>query len=223
MAKEKLMQSVKDKEGMTLNQFYRLRKVGILVAVAVVVCVAIYASLLAAVFSGCVVLGAGYVIHAKYQSTLSLSSKTFIPQAFSDEELQAMLGEDFQFPQGDFLDRVDKQVGPWIQEFLIDDNVSVDPTLLLENGGSVNLALGDSVRSAHNRIEDVSLHDDQAGRTKDVLSLMDAAINKRRPPSQFPLITNRAYQRNGQFSCIENGGVDPNKIRPGEPLRIEFH
>ena len=219
-ARMDLMRNVKDKEEMTLDQFYLRRKVGILVAVAVVVCVAIYASLLAAVLSGCVVLGVGYVIHAKYQSTLSMSSQTFIPQAFQDEELQAMLGEDFEFPQSKFLDRVDQQLRPWIQDFLIADGVGADPKLLLENGGSVKPVLGDDTRPAHKRLESVK-PSDQVDRTQEVLSIMDAAINKSRLPPRFPQITGGGYHRNGQFR-IANGGVDRGALRPGEPLRIEF-
>lgn len=59
-------------------------------------------------------------------------------------------------------------------------------------------------------------------RTKDVLSLMDAAICKCRPPSQVPQIATGAYQRNGQFPRIQNGGVDPNGAGSGNLLQIEY-
>lgn len=207
LAKADLMQSVKDNEDMTLNRFYRLRMVGILVAVAVVACIAIYASVFTLVLSGCGVFGAGFFIHTKYKNALSVSSKTFIPQAFPDDELQAMLGEDFQFPQNEFLNRVDIQVDSWVQGFLIEDSKGGDPRLLIEEGNVAKLS------------EDNAQPTEQADRTREVLAIMGSVINTSRPSSQFSQITSRGYRGNTHFR-ITGGEASQSTVHPGGPLRI---
>lgn len=204
LAKADLMQSVKDNEDMTLNRFYRLRMVGILVAVAVVACIAIYASVFTLVLSGCGVFGAGFFIHTKYKNALSVSSKTFIPQAFPDDELQAMLGEDFQFPQNEFLNRVDIQVDSWVQGFLIEDSKGGDPRLLIEEGNVAKLS------------EDNAQPTEQADRKREVLAIMGSVINTSRPSSQFSQITG-GYLRNTHFRITDG---DQSTVHPGGPLRI---
>jgi hypothetical protein len=128
---------------------------------------------------------------------------------FLPDELESLLGEDYQFPKTQdgrpsFLNRVNEQLGNAVNTFHpIEAGASNDARLLLEDG---TIPTPTATVSPHLQIES----DPHASK---VLALMNQAFNTHQPPSYTHRLSAPAqigYRENNQFSITnETSGNTP--------------